>query len=534
MRTDPFFEAVLTTDKKEPAGADNPEILEPEINPQLDDSLFPSIAYRREPVIDPFIQDPSTYDPTPPEESPAPPPDPKKQALMALAKKVAPATVILRAWDRFGTQLSSGAGFLVSENGLLLTDAGLIHPQFSSEIEYITVRSGFGKQWVVTGCAYRDLQTGLAVLKVNNKEPTPYLELNPDAPLKQKQDVLVVGLDSKRGMSLNDATMRPDETRAGAGWLIITGDDRAGAVGSPVFNRNGQVIALVAMEVKMENWRNYAAPIRPAWNILGGKSPNELELPALPKIKDLSTFQKSDLAKDSDFLEAVQSLLDRKFREANRKLLPLSAKYPRSPEIWALLGITFLRLNQADEALACHFRSASLDPTVSIYWNNLGALSRMAQGSQENLAADTYAARLKANPGDQNAALGVAAQEINIGEYQIAIDRLEKIIQHAKPLPRAEYLLAVAHSKIGQLPQAVQYLQSYLGKSPEDAEGWFLLGLIFQNNKQLDDAVNAYEKAAALAPNSSQIYMNLSHVYLLQGRRNQALDARKKAASLKP
>jgi hypothetical protein len=207
---------------------------------------------------------------------------PQQQALVALAEKVASSVVSIRIWDQYGGLLASGVGSFVSSDGLILTDASLLHPEFADRIDYITTTAANGTNHRVTGFYVADLRTGVALLQGDGLAPQA-LELKPETDFSKPQSCRVVALSDKRGLLIADAKVSLDETLAGQGWLTLRGEDSPGGVGSPVLSEQGDIIGIVAMKTPIDSWMNFALPAEWAAFEVQKKRPFLKSLKELPR-----------------------------------------------------------------------------------------------------------------------------------------------------------------------------------------------------------------------------------------------------------
>ncbi len=504
-RSEPILKKILSVNDRVPLA---------EEKPPLEDTLFPSDSYAvyasHNPVREPSINPARPY----PEK---PKPSPKDSELVSLAMKVAPAVVSLKAWDRYGSLLSSGAGFFINSEGLVLTDAGFIHPRFSPHIDYVTVKTGAGEKYVIQGAYYRNLRDGVALLQVDAVD-TPFLELGTTPDLSEPHSVAVVGVHPTKGLTLNEATMSPDNTGAGAGWLKITGTDTPGAVGSPVFSPDGNVLALVAMQVPLRNWKNYAVTPDPARRILENGS-----VPVLTPVNELPYQVGTTLKDDPEFIQAIQDLIERRTRRAHSALSKAVLKHPRSAEAWAMLGLANAKLGRDDEAIACHYRAVALDPDVREYWRALSQRLLRSDAGPGDDRVDVLKQNALENPGSYKAQLALAEQSVRAGDLEYA----RKAIDHARSTPGADpvhltFLETFIHTREGDAIKAELSLGRFLSENPRHSRGWFLLGVVLESQGRRVDAITAYQRAVKHEPGMIDAWSNLKMAYLKSGDRIRA------------
>ena len=298
-----------------------------------------------------------------PDEPPAQPPDPK---LLALAAQVASRVVALRTWDGYGEELARGCGFFVTADGEVLTDLSLVRPDFARRIEYITAATAQGARYRVTGFRYQDQRAGLVILQTDARH-TPFIPLNTKADFSKELPVRIVALAEGRRLVMADAFARADRSQSGEGWLILHGADSPGEPGSPVINDQGEAIAIVSMRVPQKKWVNFGlslASVAPALRAAMTGQPRPLNR--------LESARPGAIAQDARFVSAFGHLYEGNLRDAVRELLSLRRVFPRSAEVWALLGLACAKAGAEQEALNCNRKAVALDPDVGQYWYQLG------------------------------------------------------------------------------------------------------------------------------------------------------------------
>ena len=482
-------------------------------NPLLD--FNPSEAARRAlrtEASDDQLQPLSPFMPgeTPPEAPPIPLTEAQKK-LVALAEKVAGSVVSIRVWDQFGGLLSSGVGSFVSEDGLILTDASLLHPEIAERIDYITTTAANGTNHRITGFYSADLRTGVALLQSDG--PTPMaLALRTEVDFSKARPCRVVALSDKRGLLIADAEVSFDDTLAGQGWLMLRGEDSPGGVGSPVLSEEGEIIGVVSMKTPIDSWMNFALPAEWAAFEVQRKRPALKTLKELPRTPRLA-----QVAADPDFILAFQQIQSRSMSAATRTLLRLTKRYPRSAECWALLGLSAGYQGATPDALTCQRRAVALDPQSGLHWHQMAVAqlrSRTAAGeSPAATSAEEYQALVNAtqeNPNDRISWLLLATHHIRAGRLQEAEEALRRLAFLAPNYAQGFYLLAYVKSRRKDSPSAVEALNRCLQINDRQPDAWFFLGLVQDSLDQPKQAANAYRKALRDSPNHPQAWLNLA------------------------
>ncbi len=451
-----------------------------------------------------------------------PEPTAEERRLLSLGARVAASVAAVRVWDKFGAPLATGVGSYVSPDGVLLTDAGLLHPEIAERVDYVTLQHADGTSSRVRGFYHVDLVTGIALLQAEETDTQP-IELAPGHDFSSEQDAHVLAVSEKRGLVLAGARVQADAAVTGLGWLNVRGEDSPGAVGSPVLNAEGRLIALVALAVPLKSWKNFALPADAAALLLReARAPLRplTELPRRPGLREVTN--------DPAFVEAFRLLEQKRFAAALRKLLPLARRYPRSAECWALLGLNALHLNAGPEALNCQRKAVALDPKAGLYWHQL-AVARLRAGSEAAPAADEDREALQLavdqRPDDAQAWLLLAGHLAREGDLTAADDALRRTTLLAPDNARAHYLLACVRGKLGDHNGAQTAVRRSLTLAPDQADAWYYQGLLHQHRGEHAEAAKSWQRTVRLQPRHPQAWLNLAHAQRKAGRETEARQA---------
>lgn len=458
----------------------------------------------------------------PPEGNPDKPLTPQELELRALGTKVATSVVGIRVWDEFGTQISSGVGCFISDDGVILTDTGLLHPEIAEKVDYITTTGADGTNHKVAGFYVADLVTGVTLLQSETRETTP-LELAPDTSFADERPCHVLAVSEKRGLVLAEAKVQMDSALTGLGWLNLRGTDSPGAVGSPVLSQDGKVMAIVGMKVPLQNWMNFALPSDAAAFELRKKRVPMQPLSALPKTPKLR-----EVANDPEFVAAFATLQQKRVESAMRKLVQLTRKYPRSAECWALLGLSATYLGATPEALNCQRKAVALDPKAGLYWHQLAfAKLRESKAGLPETTEDREALELavEQRPNDQLAWLLLASRHVRDGDLGKADDALRRVTMLAPNYAQAHYLQAYVRGRLKDYDGAQAAITQSLKLNAGYSESWYYQGLLFDKEGDFDEAAKAYHNTVRLRPTHPQAWLNLAYAYKKAGKAAEARQA---------
>lgn len=469
------------------------------------------------PPISPYLPG----EPLPP-DAPERPLTAEERQLQALGVKVASSVVGIRVWDEFGTQLSSGVGFFVSPDGVILTDTGLVHPEIAGKVDYITTTGADGANHKVEGFYMADLVSGVTLLQSGTRDTTP-LDMMPGTDFSKEVPCHVLAVSEKRGLVLADAKVQMDSALTGLGWLNLRGTDSPGAVGSPVLSLDGRVMAIVGMKVPLKSWMNFALPCD------GAMFEMQKQRVAMQPLKNLPQKPKlAEVVNDPEFKTAFTTLQQKRVEAAMRQLVQLTRKYPRSAECWALLGLSATYLGAAPEALNCQRKAVALDPKAGLYWHQLAfaKLRETAEGLPTT-SEDREALELavEQRPNDQLAWLLLASRHVRDGDLGKADDALRRVTMLAPDYAQAHYLMGYVRGRLRDYEGAQAAIAQSLKLNSGYSEAWYYQGLLFDKRNDPGEAAKAYRNTVRLRPDHPQAWMNLAHAYKKAGRASEARQA---------
>ncbi|MEM8953709.1 MAG: tetratricopeptide repeat-containing serine protease family protein [Verrucomicrobiota bacterium] len=453
-------------------------------------------------------------------DEPASSEDVSTRELVNLAVAIAPAVVTLRAWDEFGAELASSSGFFVREDGLVLTVMQLVHPEICGRIDYITATTGDGGKYLVTGVWERDVVTGFTLLETDARGVAT-VHLSEETDFDSEQWAAVLAVHATRGLIIADATVRRDTTIVGSGELVVSGEDSAGSVGSPLLTREGKVMGMVTMSTPLEEWTNFALPVS-GWaeriELLDGAAKPVSSLPGGSLSKEI--------ANDRRFIDAFTDLRDGKKKRAAIALLRLSRQYPRSAECWTLLGIAWRHLGENEEAAQCQKRAVALDPSLSEAWYQLAVSHSAIDGELgETVSREALEKTVMERPWDQLAWLLLGHEYVKVEDFEQAEAAVRQAIKINRRSAQGFYLLGFVRGKQGDLAGAEAAMLRCVDLRPKHVDAWFYLGLLYTNQEDPERAAEAFEEVVSLSPYHPHAWLNLAYAYRDSGKGTEARNA---------
>ena len=130
----------------------------------------------------------------------------------------------------------------------------------------------------------------------------------------------------------------------------------------------------------------------------------------------------------NDFLQQIIDLYNYgKFREVVFHINNYLEKYPPSHQIYNILGITYIKLNNIKLAYECYNKAINIEPEFAVSYFNLGSLFH-----EQNLvekAIENYKKAISLNPNYIDAIFNLAIVLKENGEIEKAIHAYKSILQ---------------------------------------------------------------------------------------------------------
>lgn len=134
-----------------------------------------------------------------------------------------------------------------------------------------------------------------------------------------------------------------------------------------------------------------------------------------------------------------------------------------------------------------------------------------------------FHALLERDPGHPFVAFGCGAAALQIGNYRLAAEYLQRAVTAAPAIAQFHEMLGKAMFAAGELVAAADGFRQALARSPGLAESEANLGLILNRQGQREDAIAHLQRAIAIDPRRTVFRLNLASVLWNEGRVEEAL-----------
>ena len=183
-------------------------------------------------------------------------PQSKERTVAQIVKESSDAVVQVVVSDSSGQDLGLGSGFIVSQDGRIVTNYHVINGAHSAIVKLTN-----GAFFPVDGVLAADKDRDLALLKVSGKN-LPFLTLAYTPPQIGEHVVAIgspLGLDNTVSDGIVSAVR---EERPGKSWIQTTAPVSHGNSGGPLLNSAGKVIGVITLGVNPQVGQNlnFAVP----------------------------------------------------------------------------------------------------------------------------------------------------------------------------------------------------------------------------------------------------------------------------------
>ena len=204
---------------------------------------------------------------------------PPRKDIPAIAKAANGAIVSIVMSDKDGHAIAQGSGFLISNDGVILTNYHVIAEGASA-----VAKLPDGTLYVVDGVLASDKVRDVAVIKVHGSNFRTLTLGNSDQ-LQVGEEVVAIGNPLSLESTVSNGIVSGIRTveEEGGKFLQVTTPISPGSSGGPLFNMAGEVVGITTMYLKGGENLNFAIPINDAKRLLSAESTKIQALPNEPE-----------------------------------------------------------------------------------------------------------------------------------------------------------------------------------------------------------------------------------------------------------
>lgn len=302
-------------------------------------------------------------------------------ALPEIAKQVRPATVLLSVSNCNGKLIGTGTGFLISADGLIVTNNHVI--QGGCEI---SVKLETGVTYTVAGTVARNSKSDIALLKINGAK-LPYVKFGDAGATEVGQQIAVIGNPLGLEGSLSEGVIAAKRDFEGQRWLQITAAISPGSSGSPVVNSAGEVVGIATLLFRGGQSLNLAVPADVAQSMVSQSTSQPKLVPLAESAKEMSDEDRN-LLRDPEFSEVFDVVEKDDHARAIAMLQSLISKHPSNWQLKAMLIAQYEAVGFYDKVEAYLQQEIQSNPSKYSNWERLGDVYK--EQRKYELAAEAY------------------------------------------------------------------------------------------------------------------------------------------------
>ena len=321
-----------------------------------------------------------------------------------LSQKYAVVTVYVD--DKKGNHLDSGTGFIIDQDGIIVTNCKVISKWFEKAENMIKVEITGGKQFPLGDLISSKCENNLALIKIE-ASGLPSVKINANYKPKQGEHISVIQRHPKSQTIASDGMIKNilKQDKLIQTSIPVTLNNS----GSPLFNRDGEVIGAAVFLSRKNETTNITALLK---NI-----PKQLErykkTVALKKNAPKSYQPQQETKKitgnaNEYFLLGCNYENSHQYKEAIEAYKESLRTDPKFPDAYVSLGVVYYKLGKYTNAIEAFKEAAKIEPNSLSLYNKLGT-TYIIRGAYPQ-AVDTFrkAADIYPNSAEAHFNLGIA------------------------------------------------------------------------------------------------------------------------------
>ena len=220
------------------------------------------------------------------------------------------------------------------------------------------------------------------------------------------------------------------------------------------------------------------------------------------------------------------------FEETLEQGEALANKFPKSSNIFNILGVAHTGLEQYEYAAKSYTKAIELRPDYAIAHSNLGNI--LDKLGQRDKAIDSYSKAIELQPDYLAPRSNLGNLLSEIGRYDEAIIHLNKAIELQPDYAEPHNNLANLLTKLDRHEEAVDHYIKAIKLQPLYATTHYNLANTFKEMERNKEAIDCYNKALEINPKYVDAYNNLGIIFNETGQYHKAIAVYRKALTLNP
>jgi TolA-binding protein len=324
--------------------------------------------------------------------------------------------------DKNGNHIVSGSGFIVDQNGVIVTNCNVIVKWFEEVGNTLNVKMEGSIHFTIEDLISSKCENNLALFKIKAKG-LPAVKLAADYKPGKGENIFVIGSRSGLENTILPGSIR--SVREKDKLIQISIPVPKEKSGSPVFNIKGEAIGAATFLPKKSKDLNFAVSLKGVVKQLDRyrkiekrsvkiDTPSPIYTPSTKPSTETKHYKaKKKAEKDSDsakahFLRGCSYDELKMYKEAIKAYQQSVKIKPAFAEAYVNLGLAYYRLGKYTDTINAYKKAIQIKPNSSSLYNKLGATYII--NGKYSIARDTFKKAIDIDPNDAVAHynLGVA------------------------------------------------------------------------------------------------------------------------------
>jgi len=234
-----------------------------------------------------------------------------------------------------------------------------------------------------------------------------------------------------------------------------------------------------------------------------------------------------------DQLQGLVNLYTRgQSQEALDQALKLQKQFPRSINLYNMIGSANQSLGKLDEAIEAYREAISIKPDFTEAYYNMGIVFQIDGKLSE--AIEAYKKAISIKPDYAEACCNMGNAHRDKGELVEAIEAYKKAISIKPDSVEMYSNIGSVLQKQGKLPEAIEAYKKAISVKPDYAEAYNNMGNVLKDQGKLEEAIKVFNKAISIKPDFADVFNNMGLILKEQGKLDDAIKAFNEAICIKP
>ncbi len=340
------------------------------------------------------------------------------------------AVVTIHIDDKNGRHIASGGGFIVDQNGVIVTNCNVIVKWFEEVGNTLSVKIEGDVHFPIEDLISSKCVDNLALLKIEAKG-LPAVKLSAYYKPRKGESIFVVGSQSGPETIISKGYIR--DVREKGRLIQISIPVKPESSGSPVFNIKGEAVSALTFLPKKGKDLNFAVPLKGIAKQLDRYKKHEKQSTKTDTPSPLPTPSTKPVAESNS---------------VNSNAKKETPKNTDSANAYFLRGCTYDELNMYNDAIKAYQQSLRIKPDFADAYVNLG-VTYYKLGKYAD-AINAYKKAIQIKPDSPSLYNKLGATYIINGAYSLALDIFKKATDIDPNNAVAHYNLGIAYFLKGE------------------------------------------------------------------------------------